>query len=81
MVSQQRRAAVSVPSNIAEGYTRRNRLEKRQFVNIAGASVAELETHIELSKRLGYIDVQICETLIEKVTREGKMITNYLKAI
>lgn len=52
LVSQIRRSAVSVPSNIAEGKTRGTRKDYRHFVTIAFASGAELETQIELSKRL-----------------------------
>lgn len=52
LTSQMRRAAVSIPSNIAEGYKRRNRGEYLQFLGIADASAAELETQIILSKDL-----------------------------
>src|SRR5262245_25707625 len=50
--SQLRRAAVSVPSNIAEGHERRSRADYRRFIAIACGSLAELETQIELAKRL-----------------------------
>jgi four helix bundle protein len=49
---QMRRAAVSIPSNIAEGHERRSRAEYRRFVAIACGSLAELETQIELARRL-----------------------------
>ncbi len=52
LTSQMRRAAVSIPSNIAEGYKRRNLGEYVQFLSIADASAAELETQILLSKEL-----------------------------
>ena len=52
LTSQMRRAAVSIPSNIAEGYQRHSRKEYVHFLTIAFASGAELETHVELSKRL-----------------------------
>lgn len=53
--SQMRRAAVSIPSNIAEGYMRYHKKEYSQFISISFASGAELETQLELSKRLNYI--------------------------
>jgi four helix bundle protein len=54
--SQLRRAAVSVPSNIAEGLTRKTRNDKIHFLNIAQASLSEIDTQIEISLRLNYID-------------------------
>lgn len=53
LVSQMRRSAVSIPSNIAEGSRRRGK-DGRQFLVIAFASGAELETQLEVTKRLGY---------------------------
>ena len=54
LVSQMRRAAVSIPSNIAEGYARKNRKENAQFINIAFGSGAELETQIIIAKRVNF---------------------------
>ncbi len=55
LVSQMRRAAVSIPSNIAEGQGRKNPKEFCQFLYIAKGSLAELDTQIELSCRLGFL--------------------------
>lgn len=55
LCSQIRRCAVSIPSNIAEGYSRHRRLEYVQFLQIAFASGAELETQILIAKELGYL--------------------------
>lgn len=52
IVSQMRRAAVSIPANIAEGYARKHRQEHCQFVRIAFGSGAELETHVTVAERL-----------------------------
>lgn len=52
LVSQMRRSAVSIPSNLAEGYARKNRKENAQFVNIAFGSATELETQILISKKI-----------------------------
>ena len=56
LTSQIRRAAISIPSNIAEGCYRRSRAEFRHFLIIAYGSGAELETQLEISRRLGYND-------------------------
>jgi len=55
LVSQMRRASISIPSNIAEGSKRRSEKEYKHFLFIAYGSGAELETQIELSKKLGMI--------------------------
>ena len=55
LTSQMRRAAVSVPANIAEGFKRRGRLDKVRFLNIAAASLAELRYYLILSADLGYL--------------------------
>jgi four helix bundle protein len=53
--SQMRRAAVSVPANIAEGFKRRGKAEKIRFYNISEASLEELKYYLILSRDLGYI--------------------------
>ena len=55
LTSQMRRAAISIPSNIAEGYSRKHRQEYTQFIRIAFGSGAELETQIIISKKLGFV--------------------------
>ena len=56
LVSQLRRASVSVPSNIAEGYARGTDKEKLHFLRISSGSMSEVETQLMLSLNLGYID-------------------------
>lgn len=56
LCSQIKRSAVSIPSNIAEGYTRHQTLEYIRFLYIAYASLAELETQLMLAKDLNYLD-------------------------
>jgi len=56
LAAQVRRAAISVPSNIAEGAARCSTRELLHFVSIACGSIAELETQLELAVRLGYLE-------------------------
>jgi four helix bundle protein len=64
LVSQMRRAAVSVPANIAEGSARSGTKELLQFLSIAAASLSELDTHVEIASRLGYIEgVQLTQEI------------------
>jgi four helix bundle protein len=56
LTSQMRRSAVSIPSNIAEGWGRNNKKEYIQFLRISRGSCLELETQVELSFRLKYLD-------------------------
>lgn len=67
LISQLRRAVVSIPSNIAEGYCRSGQKEKIHFLSISIGSLAEVETQIILSQELGFIDKTISETLLEQV--------------
>lgn len=55
LTSQLRRAALSIPTNIAEGMGRQNKKETRQFLNIALGSIFEVEYLLEFSKRLNYL--------------------------
>ncbi len=55
LAQQMRRAAVSIPSNIAEGAARKSPKEFIQFLHISLGSLSELETQLEISKRLGFI--------------------------
>ena len=82
LVSQIRRAAVSIPSNIAERNSRRSSVNYIQFLKIARGSGAEVETQIIISKNLGFIEEVKCEALTSKITEIMKMINgliNYLK--
>lgn len=71
--TQMRRASISIPSNIAEGYKRRTRGEYVQFLGIADASAAELETQIIVSKNVySDLDFHEAESLLVEVQ---KMLT------
>ncbi|MFC1712086.1 four helix bundle protein [Candidatus Poribacteria bacterium] len=69
LVSQMRRAAVSVPSNIAEGAARNSRKEFIRFLYISLGSLAELETQLLLSKELGFCKSDGIDEDIEKIRK------------
>ncbi len=73
LTSQMRKAAVSVPSNIAEGHGRGGK-DFCRFLNIAYGSLLELETHIEISLRLGYLSETDTQSLFERTSQVGRML-------
>jgi four helix bundle protein len=66
---QMRRAAVSIPANIAEGFRRRGKADKARFMNLAEGSVEECRYFLILSKDLGYGDTKKLPTALEEVSR------------
>ncbi len=81
LISQMRRAASSVPMNIAEGASRGSKAEYRRFVSIAKGSVGEISYQIILSRDLKYIDFQISEQLVAEYVRVGKMLTRLAQSL
>ena len=81
LTSQIRRAAVSVPVNIAEGAGRKSRKEFIHFLSIAMGSLSELDTLILLSNDLGYISSSECKDLIFELNFIGKLIYGLMKSI
>ena len=79
LVSQMRRAAVSVPANITEGFRKRGIKDKLNFYNIAQASLDELNYYVILSKDLGYIRDN--GHLIRQVEEIAKMLSGLMKSI
>ncbi len=82
LTSQIRRAAVSIPSNLAEGFVRSYRKEFAQFTAIAFGSGAELETQLLLAKELGYIkegDFRELNSLIDEIMRMLNTLITKLK--
>jgi len=81
LVSQMRRAAISVPSNISEGYRRGSQKEYLQFLKIALGSNAELETHLSLSRDLGFIDDNKFKELYEVNEEVGRLLSSYVSKL
>ena len=74
LTSQVRRAAVSVPSNIAEGHSRESTKDYLRHVAIAQASLAEIETQIEIACRLGYLEGTRLAVLLEQSASLGRQL-------
>lgn len=72
--SQMQRAAVSIPSNIAEGHTREHGKEYLHHLSMAQASLAELQTQIEIAARLDYCSVEQANVLLDNATRLSKQL-------
>lgn len=80
ITSQMRRAAVSVSSNIAEGFKRSHKKEKLQFYNIASASATELESQLEIAKKLEFLNEACYKTASVAVVEVGKMLNGLIKS-
>lgn len=78
LAGQMRRAAVSIPANIAEGFRRRGRGDKVRFLDIAEGSLEECHYYLILAQDLGYADAT---ELTDLANRVGRLLTAYSKAI
>ena len=81
LTSQIRRSAISIPSNIAEGFRRYHNKEYRQFLYISLGSCAELETQIAIAKNLKYITEEKEIELTEKLDHICRMTSNLIKKL
>ena len=81
LVSQMRRAAYSIPSNLMEGGHRLNKKEYRQFAGIAKGSAGELKYFLLLSKDLGYIPERKFLVLREKAEEVSRMLGGLVKSL
>ncbi len=81
LLSQIRRCAVSIPSNIAEGAGRTSTKEFAYFLSIALGSVSELETQLIVSKNLNYLEPSMFEELIKQIVTIRKMIIGLKRSL
>ena len=81
LVSQMRRAAVSVASNIAEGAARNTKKEFVQFLFNAQGSLSELDTQIIICKELGYVAAQDCVPISKEMETESKLIAGLIRSL
>jgi four helix bundle protein len=81
LTSQLRRAAISVPSNLAEGNSRTTRGEYKNFLSIARGSVVEVEVQLTLAERLGYVQSHVLANALDHCDAISRMITNLKRAL
>ena len=81
LTSQLRRAAVSVPSNIAEGQARAFRKEFHHFLSHARGSLAEIETQLMIAQNLGYISPLQARVLLDSTAELGKVLNGLIASI
>jgi four helix bundle protein len=80
ITSQLRRASLSIPTNIVEGYARKSKKELIQFISVAVGSLAVTEYLYDFSKRLGYLkeDTSQIETILDEV---GRLLRNFYRSL
>lgn len=81
LTNQLRRAAVSVPSNIAEGQARYSQKEFRHFLRQARGSLAEMETQLLISRTLGYLSAKSAEPLLGSAAELGRILNGLIASI
>ncbi|HEV2802773.1 MAG TPA: four helix bundle protein [Pyrinomonadaceae bacterium] len=81
LTSQLRRAAVSIPANIAEGQGRRSKTEFKQFLGHARGSLLELDTHLELALRFNYLDSKEHALVQEQLREVGRIMNGLLRSL
>ena len=79
--SQIRRCAVSIPSNIAEGFGRHSTTDYIRFLTIANGSLYELQTQVEIALNLGYIENNIYDTLHEQTREIERMMSSLIQSL
>ena len=78
---QMRRAAVSIPSNIAEGNSRAGAKERLRYLNIAMGSVSELETQLILCARIGYLSPEQIQETVQNCEKIARMLVSFADTI
>ena len=81
LTAQLRRAAVSVPSNIAEGLTRRSIADKLHFLNFSQASLSEIDTQIEIAARLGFLGEEKYGIVQERLIHVQRLLGGLIRSI
>jgi len=79
--SQMKRAAISIPSNVAEGFKRYHNKEYSQFLYIALGSIGELETQIIIAQELGFITKEELNNISEKIDHISRMISSLINKL
>jgi len=78
---QLRRAAVSIPTNIAEGYERSSRKEYMQYLNVAKGSAGEVRSLLRVALEIGYLDQSEHDSMRAEVTKISSFLANQIKSL
>jgi four helix bundle protein len=81
LASQLRRAAVSVPANVAEGHARTHTKEFLHHLSIAYGSLTELETHLVIASRLRYVDSDSLKAILNKSGEISRMLSGLMRSL
>ena len=81
LTSQIRRCAVSIPSNLAEGYGRNSKSELHRFASIAAGSLFEMQTQLDISFRLNYISEENHSNLYEQTREIERMLVSLIRKL
>lgn len=81
LVAQLRRAAVSIPSMLAEGHARTSTREFARFLSIARGSLAEVETQVLIAERLGFVSRDASRQVFEQCDEQGRLLRGLKKAL
>jgi four helix bundle protein len=81
LTSQIRRAAISIPANIAEGNGRKSRKEYTHFLSIANGSLTELETHLLIAERLNFVTKETMEQFQAQLQLVGRLLSALRKSL
>lgn len=81
LISQLRRGAVSVASNIAEGYGRQSTVDYIRFLRIARGSLYELDTQMLFAVELGYVEAEVCAPLQDQLNECGRILAGLIRSL
>ena len=81
LVSQMRRAVISIPCNIAEGAARQGKREFKNFLSMAQGSLSELDTELELAVLLGYVNTGDLQEIGDQLLRIDKMLSGLIRSL
>ena len=81
LTSQIRRAASSIPANVAEGYGRESAGSYVQFLKTSRGSLYELETHVRLSEKIGFRSAEQTQPLLQMAGGLGRMLSNLIRSV
>jgi len=81
LVSQMRRASISIPCNIAEGAARQGKKEFKNFLSMAQGSLSELDTQLELTILLGYLSTEDLREVWDHLLRIDKMLSGLIRSL